>query len=137
MTNRTRARLSLALAGAALLAAVPVAAHHAFAAEFDARKPVKLRGTVKKVEWINPHSWIHITVKKPDGAMEDWSIEAGPPTTLFRRGFNKNSLPVGAEIVIEGFQAKDSSRKANGRRMTFTDGRTLFLGDTGTGAPEK
>ncbi len=137
MTNRTRARLSLALAGVALLAAVPVAAHHAFAAEFDARKPVKLRGTVKKVEWINPHSWIHITVKKPDGAMEDWSIEAGPPTTLFRRGFNKNSLPVGAEIVIEGFQAKDSSRKANGRRMTFTDGRTLFLGDTGTGAPEK
>ena len=123
-------------AGLALLtAAVPVAGHHAFAAEFDATKPIKLTGTVTKMEWINPHTWIHITVKRPNGTSEAWAIEGGPPNALFRRGFTRNSLPTGAEIVVEGFQAKDGSRKANGRDVTFADGRKLFLGSSGTGAP--
>ena len=118
-----------------LTAAAPVSAHHAFAAEFDASKPIKLRGTVTKMEWINPHTWIHIEVKRPNGTVEPWAIEGGPPNALFRRGFNRNSLPTGIEIVVEGFQAKDGSRKGNGRDVTFPDGRRLFLGSSGTGAP--
>ncbi len=117
------------------MAAAPVAAHHAFAAEFDATKPIKLRGTVAKMEWINPHSWIHIEVKRPNGTTELWAIEGGPPNALFRRGFTRQSLPPGVEIVVEGFQAKDGTRKANGREITFADGRRLFLGASGTGAP--
>jgi hypothetical protein len=132
--NTTRAAL-LFVAGVVLLSAAPVAAHHAFAAEFDAKKPLKLQGTVKNMEWINPHAWIHIDVKKPNGATEEWAVEAGPPNTLFRRGFTKKSLPAGTQIVIEGYQAKDGTRKVNGRSMTFPDGRTLFLGAPGTGAP--
>ena len=115
--------------------AASVSAHHAFAAEFDASKPIKLRGTVTKMEWINPHTWIHIDVKRPNGTVERWAIEGGPPNALFRRGFNRNSLPAGIEIVVEGFQAKDGSRKGNGRDVTFADGRRLFLGSSGTGAP--
>jgi hypothetical protein len=118
-----------------LTATAPVSAHHAFAAEFDATKPIKLRGTVTKMEWINPHTWIHIEVKRPNGTVEPWAIEGGPPNALFRRGFNRNSLPTGIEIVVEGFQAKDGSRKGNGRDVTFPDGRRLFLGSSGTGAP--
>ena len=110
-------------------------AHHAFAAEFDATKPIKLRGTVVKMEWINPHTWLHLDVKRPDGKTERWMIEGGPPNALYRRGFNKNSLPVGAEILVEGFRAKDGSMKGNGRELTFADGRRLFVGSSGTGAP--
>jgi hypothetical protein len=110
-------------------------AHHAFAAEFDA-KPIKLQGTVTKMEWINPHAWIHIDVKKPDGKIESWMIEGGTPNTLLRRGFTKNSLLPGTEIMVDGYQAKDGSMRANGRDLTLPDGRKLFMGSSGTGAPE-
>jgi uncharacterized protein DUF6152 len=110
-------------------------AHHAFSAEFDASKPVKLRGKVTKVEWINPHAWIHVDVEDSDGKVISWMVEAGTPNTLFRRGFSKNSLPLGTEIVVDGYQAKDGSNRANGRDLTFPDGRKLFIGTPGTGAP--
>jgi Family of unknown function (DUF6152) len=128
--------IALSVGLGVLTATAPVSAHHAFAAEFDASKPIKLRGTVTKMEWINPHTWIHIEVKRPNGTVEPWAIEGGPPNALFRRGFNRNSLPTGIEIVVEGFQAKDGSRKGNGRDVTFPDGRRLFLGSSGTGAPQ-
>jgi hypothetical protein len=119
--------------------AVPVWGHHAFAAEFDAKKPVKLTGKVTKVEWINPHAWIHIDAKNADGTTTEWMIEAGTPNTLFRRGFTKDSLTIGTEIVVDGYQAKDGSYRANGRDLTFPDGRKLFLGNQGSteGAPEQ
>ena len=132
-----RTKLVMLIAGAALL--VPVArtsAHHAFAAEFDANRPVKLRGTVAKMEWINPHTWIHLDVKTPKGTVERWMIEGGPPNALYRRGFSQKSLPQGAEILVEGFRAKDGSMRANGRDLTFADGRRLFVGSSGTGAPK-
>jgi hypothetical protein len=118
-----------------VVASVPASGHHAFAAEFDATKPIKLRGTVVRMEWINPHSWIHLDVKKPDGKVERWMIEGGPPNALYRRGFTKDSLPIGIEILVEGFRAKDGSLKGNGRDLTFPDGRRLFVGSSGTGAP--
>ena len=113
------------------LAAAPVVAHHAFSAEFDADRPLKLEGEVTRVEWINPHAWIHI--RTAEG--QDWMIEGGTPNTLFRRGFTKDSLQIGTEIVVDGYQAKDGTNKANGRDLTFRDGTKLFMGSSGTGAP--
>jgi len=135
-----RSKLFSVVAGAALVvsaAAVPVMAHHSFAAEFDAKKPVKLRGTVTKMEWINPHSWIHMDVKNPDGTVTKWMVEGGAPNALLRRGWNKNSLLPGTEILVEGFQAKDGANRANGRDITFADGKKLFVGSSGTGAPDE
>jgi hypothetical protein len=127
---------TIVIAGLAIcVGATRVAAHHAFAAEFDANKPVSFKGTITKMEWINPHTWMHVDVKKPDGTMENWAIEAGTPNVLFRRGFTKESLLPGTEVVVDGYQAKDGSHRANGRDLTFSDGRKLFLGSSGTGAP--
>jgi len=131
-----RTNVAVLFAGLAIvIAAMPVRAHHAFAAEFDAKRPIKLQGTVAKMEWINPHTWIHIDVKRPNGKVERWMIEGGPPNALYRRGFTRDSLPIGIEIVVEGFQAKDGSMRGNGRDLTFPNGRKLFLGSSGTGAP--
>src|SRR5918996_4765016 len=138
--NPMRTKLFCVVAGAVFAvaaAAVPVIAHHSFAAEFDAKKPVKLQGTVTKMEWINPHSWIHIDVKKADGTVEKWMVEGGAPNALLRRGWNKASLPAGTEIVVEGFQAKDGALRANGRDITFPDGKKLFVGSSGIGAPDE
>jgi Family of unknown function (DUF6152) len=131
----TSTKLAVVIVASLLLSAGSAIAHHAFAAEFDAKKPVKLRGTVTKMEWINPHAWIHIDVKEPDGKAVEWMIEAGTPNTLFRRGFTKDSLAKGTEILVDGYQSKDGSNRANGRDVTFPDGRKLFLGTSGTGAP--
>src|SRR5437764_9442496 len=134
-----RSKLLMGMLGSGaslLLANVHLAAHHSFAAEYDANKPVAFTGTVTKMEWINPHAWIHIDVKKPDGKVEQWMIEGGTPNTLFRRGFSKTSLMPGTVIVVDGYQAKDGSQKANGRDLTFPDGKKLFLGSSGTGAPQ-
>ena len=117
------------------MSAAALSAHHSFAAEFDANQPIQLKGTVAKVEWINPHTWIHLDVKKSDGSMERWMIEGGTPNTLLRRGLTKNSLPEGTELVVDGYKAKNGSNRANGRDLTFTDGRKLFMGSSGTGAP--
>jgi hypothetical protein len=130
-------RLAAFVACALYLAGAPALAHHSFSAEFDSAKPVQLQGTVTRVEWINPHAWIHIEAKKPDGTVEDWAIEAGTPNTLFRRGFTRDSLKAGTVINVDGYQARDGSRRANGRDLTLPDGRKLFLGSTGTGAPER
>src|SRR6185295_1424677 len=119
-----------------LLAGVPVFGHHAFGGEFDPNKPVLLKGPVTKVEWVNPHAWIHIEVTKPDGTTEEWMVEGGTPNTLLRRGLTRESLTYGTELIVDGYQTKDHSlKRANGRDVTFTDGRKIFLGSSGTGAP--
>ena len=132
-TNLT-ARTILLMTGLCAVAQ-PAAAHHAFASEFDATKPVQLRGTITRVEWINPHSWIHIDVANEDGTVESWMIEAGPPGVLVRRGWNKDSVQAGTEVIVEGYQARDGSSRANGRDVTLPDGTRLFAGSTGPGAP--
>jgi hypothetical protein len=124
-----RKRLFVLMAGVGmLLATAPVWAHHAFSAEFDASRPIKLRGTVTQWELVNPHSWIHMDVKGQDGTVTAWMIEAGSPNSLFRLGFNKNSLPAGTEILVDGYQAKDGTNLAVGKNITLPDGRRLFLG---------
>jgi hypothetical protein len=130
-------KLTLLLAGGALMFAAtqPARAHHAFGAEFDANRPVLLKGKVTKVEWVNPHAWIHMEVVKSDGTKENWMVEGGTPNTLLRRGVTRESLKVGTEIVVDGYQSKDRSNRANGRDVTFTDGKKLFMGSSGTGAP--
>ena len=126
----------LMLVGLGFLAAgTTTAAHHAFAAEFDKDKPLTLKGTVVRMQWINPHPWIHIDVKKDDGKVERWMIEASAPNNLLRRGFTRDSLPAGTVITVEGYQALDGSTRANGTALTFGDGRHLFIGSAGTGAP--
>ena len=132
---------SVVVSGACgLLGLATAVAHHAFAAEFDGNKPVNLRGPVSRVEWINPHAWIHIDVKMPDGTMVPWMVEGGTPNTLLRRGITKDSVTIGTELVVRGYQSKDGlctpKCRANGRDVTFPDGRKLFMGSSGTGAPK-
>ena len=129
------AGLAAATALIFLAPAPPAAAHHAFAAEFDATKPVRLRGQVTKVEWVNPHAWIHIDVTDEDGTVTAWMVECGPPGALVRRGWKKNSVAPGTEVLVEGYQAIDGAPRANGRDVTLPDGRRLFAGSSGTGAP--
>jgi hypothetical protein len=118
-----------------LAAAVPAPAHHAFGAEFNVDKPIALRGVVTVMEWVNPHSWIHIDVKGPDGTVVNWMIEGGSPNSLLRLGFTKNALLPGMEILVDGFSAKDGTNKGVGRSLTFADGKKLFLSDMVPGAP--
>jgi hypothetical protein len=130
---RTRVLAGL---GLLLIAGVPVRGHHAFGGEFDANRPVLLKGPITKLEWVNPHAWIHLENTNPDGTKEEWMVEGGTPNTLLRRGITKDSLKIGTVIVVDGYQARDHSLlRANGRNITFSDGRKLFLGSTGTGAP--
>jgi hypothetical protein len=127
--------MTLRITIAMSLASAAAWAHHSFAAEFDANKHVTLRGRVTQVEWINPHVWIHIDVKGADGAVVNWMVEGGPPNALLRMGWTKNSLPEGLEIVVDGYQAKDGAERANGKDITFPDGKKLFVGSSGPGAP--
>ncbi len=129
-----KTKLGVIFAFLSIVAAAPVFAHHSFAAEFDDKKPLKLRGKVTKLELINPHSWIHIDVKNTDGTVTNWGIEGGSPNALFRLGFTRDALPIGTEIVVEGYQAKDGANRAVGKDLTFTDGRRLFLGGSAPGA---
>ena len=129
-----RNTLTTIVSGALLAAfAAPSGAHHAFAANFDANKPIRFEAVITKMEWINPHVWIHVDAKMPDGSVEQWMIEAGSPSMLFRQGLNKNSITAGMEVVVEGYQARNGSRRANGRDITLPDGRNLFLSGAGDG----
>ncbi len=132
---------------AAAIVGVPLVAHHAFGGEFDPNRPILLRGAVTKVEWVNPHAWIHLAAKEVtvagekkalNGEAEDWAVEGGTPNTLLRRGITRDSLQVGTEIVVDGYQTRDYTPllRGNGRNITFTDGRKLFMGSSGTGAPK-
>ena len=130
-----KAKLAILIAAAALFAAAaPAFAHHAFAAEYDAAKRLTLKGKVTKWELVNPHSWIHLNVTGPDGKVTEWMVEGGSPNSLLRNGFNKNSLPAGTEIIVEGYQAKDGANRAVGANLTYPDGKRLFLGGSAPGA---
>ena len=130
-------RMSGALLGtAALVVTSAASAHHAFATEFDAKQPITLKGTITQVEWINPHAWIHLDVKKEDGTVEKWMIEAGSPNTLVRRGMTRDSIPAGTEVVVFGYRHRNGSNAANGRDVTLPDGRRLFITSPGTGSPD-
>ena len=131
-----RNHLAILLGGIALLAvvAVPVVAHHAFGAEFDRNMPVRLQGKVVKLEWVNPHTWIHLEIENEDGTKEVWAVEGGTPNVLLRRGLRRDCLEPGTEIIVDGYQAKDHSlKRANGRDVTFTDGSEDFSGVVGDG----
>jgi hypothetical protein len=121
-------RLTLVVAGLGLLWTVQVAAHHSFAAEFDVAKPVTLKGKLTKMEWVNPHGWLHIDVVEPDGKVVNWAVEAGGPNALLRRGLRQTDFPIGSEVIVEGYRAKNGSPTANGTTVKFTDGRNFFLG---------
>ena len=131
---RKRVAILLAVFGL-ILCAKTASAHHSFAAEFDADKPVKLKGVVTRMDWFNPHAWIYLDVKGDDGKVANWGIETGAPNALLRRGFTKDYLKPGTEIVVEGYRAKDGSMRANGSTVTLPDGKKLFLGTSGNGAP--
>jgi hypothetical protein len=137
---KDRSPLMLTLIAMAMILAMisstpPARAHHSFAAEYDANEPVTLSGTVTKMAWINPHAWIYIAVAKPDGVVENWAVEAGPPGTLIRAGFTKESLVPGTMIIVNGYRAKDGALRANGRDITLSDGRLLFVGGSAPDAP--
>jgi DNA/RNA endonuclease YhcR with UshA esterase domain len=134
-----RTQLLSIVAGAGLLAAAatPVLAHHSFAAEFDANKPVTIEGVVKEFRWVNPHSWLHVNVTKDDGSVEEWAVEGGAPSALLRRGWTRDTLPAGTRVVVQGFMSKDGKLRANARDITFPDGKKLFIGSSGTGAPDE
>jgi len=133
-----RTKFAVVLAAFAMVlagSAASVGAHHAFSAEFDSNKPLKFKGTISKMEWTNPHVWLHLDVKNKNGQVETWAFEAGTPNVLFRRGLTKESVKIGMEVTVDGYQANDGSHRANGRDLVLEDGRTMFLGSTGTGAP--
>lgn len=134
-TTLIKSLIGTALCGAALAITAPTVAHHAFATEFDAKQPITLRGTITRVEWINPHAWIHLDVQNDAGAVEKWMIEAGSPNTLVRRGLTRDSIPAGTEVVVFGYRHRNGSNAANGRDVTLPDGRRLFITSPGTGAP--
>jgi hypothetical protein len=132
-----RATLSILGAAVLMIGAARVAAHHAFGAEFDPNAPVRLQGSIVRLEWVNPHTWIHMEITKPDGAKEVWAVEGGTPNTLLRRGLTRDTLKIGTEIIVDGYQTKDHSlKRANGRDVTFTNGQKIFMGSSGTGAPK-
>ncbi len=126
---------AMVVGGSLLLVAARPAAHHSFSAEFDVNRPVTLHGALTKMEWLNPHGWVYIDVKQPDGTSVNWAIEAGGPNALLRRGLRKTDFPAGIDLVVTGFQAKSRTNTANGRTITLPDGRDFFLGSSGTGAP--
>ncbi len=128
-------RTTLGIVAVLLLSAGHALAHHAFTAEFDANKPITLTGTVIKMEWINPHSWLHVAVPQPDGKIVEWAVECSAPNAMIRRGWNKTSIPPGTAVIVSGYQAKNGTPTVNGSNVTLPDGRKLFVGSSGTGAP--